>query len=236
MRGVDLTMYLRAVGLLVRNPSIIVVPLLMGVIGVFVSLVIDGSGGILGDLTAQLASLAVLLLNLFGFGAATIMADQAWRRGRASFDDGWAEARRKSGDILIASIGFSFVLFIATIAGGFLGSFGLVLVAIAAVFLIYTIPSAAIGGVPGGAAIQVSIERARAYPVPTVIVAIVSLAAYALLGPLVAPFFVRVAVLAGSGLFGVVYSLLNALVQAVIDAYIALIVSKTYVDISFGRY
>src|SRR5476651_461754 len=82
----------------------------------------------------------------------------------------------------MASFGFTFVLYIARLVGAFFGPFGVLLIAAAVVFLIYTIPAAAIGGVPGGAALQVSIERARANPLPTIIVTIVSLAVYFLFG------------------------------------------------------
>jgi hypothetical protein len=231
-RGVDLTIYGRAFVLLARNPSIIVVPLLMGLVGVFSSLLFGGDTNPIGMLTSGLAGYVVLLLNLFGFATAIILGDQAWRRGRASFDDGWTEARRKAGDILMAAVGYTFVLFIAQYAARILGAFGLLLILAAVVFLIYTIPAAAIGGVPGGASIQVSIDRVRAYPVPSVIVAIVAVAAYFYL-PL---FFIEV--LQNLGItFGnvLIWQLLHALAQSIAVAYVALVVGKTYTDISFGR-
>lgn len=222
-------MYVRALGLLVRNPAIAVVPLLMGLAGVVLTLVLAAAAnGPLGQLTVSLGQFAVLLMNLFGFGAATIMGDQAWRRGRTSFDDGWADARRKAGDILMASFGFTFVLYIAQFVGAIFGPFGLLLIAAAVVFLIYTIPAAAIGGVPGGASLQVSIERARANPLPTIIVTIVSLAAYFLFG---LAFQLFLAEQLGESIFSTV---LGSIVQAIGIAYIALVVGKTYTDVSLG--
>jgi hypothetical protein len=232
LRNLDLLLYVRALGLLVRNPSIIVVPLLMNVVGVFIGQIGGGAGGgILGGLT----SLLVLLLDLFAFGAACIIADTAWRRGRSSFDDGWNEARRKGGEILTAALGFTFVLFLpqfaATLFGGAIAN---VLIAVAIYFLIYTVPAAAIGGIPGGAALQVSIERVRANPLPTILVVVVSVAALflsfqslALFASVLAPTsFVSYVLLA---------ALLSALVQAIAVGYIALVVTKTYTGISFGR-
>lgn len=230
LRNLDPVIYLRALGLLVRNPSIIVVPLLMGVVGVFVGQIGGTGGGILGGLT----SLLILLLNMFAFGAACIIADMAWRRGRASFDDGWNEARRKGGEILTAAMGFTFVLYLAQFAGTLVGALANILLAVAIYFLIYTIPAAAIGGVPGGAALQISIERARYHPLPTIVVTVVSVAAL-FLGSLLMPFLTPL--LAGSSFasYALLAALLGAVVQAIAVGYIALIVTKTYSDISFGR-
>ncbi len=230
-------MYLRAFGLFARNPSIVVVPLLMGVVGVFVAEIGGdaGGGGIFGGLTAGIMSLLIRLLNMFAFGTACIIADMAWRRGRASFDEGWTEARRKGGDILYASMGFIFVLYLASFAGSLVGPLATILVAVAIYFLIYTIPAAAIGGVPGGAALQVSIERARYNPVPTIIVAVVSVAAFLYLDVLLAPLFARLLTPVAFGSQGLIAALLSAVVQAIAVGYIALIVTKTYSDISFGR-
>src|ERR1700730_6678333 len=110
--------YAAAVPLLLRNPSIIVIPLLMAVIGVLVGLALaPSSGGIAGGLTAGLGGFLVILLELFGLGAACVIADDAWRHGRASFDDGWNEARRRGGEILFAALGMTFVFLVAQYAG-----------------------------------------------------------------------------------------------------------------------
>jgi hypothetical protein len=231
LRGLDLMMYVRALVLLVRNPSIIVVPLLMGVVGVFIGQIGGGSGGgIIGGLT----QLLIILLDLFAFGAACIIADAAWRRGRASFDDGWNEARRKGGEILTAAMGFTFVIYLAQFAGTLIGVLANVLLAVALYFLIYTIPAAAIGGVPGGAALQISIERARYHPLPTIVVAIVSVAVY-LLSTLLMPYFTPLLAQTSFASLNLVAALFGAVVQSIAVGYIALIVTKTYADISFGR-
>jgi hypothetical protein len=237
LRNLDLLMYLRAFGLLVRNPSIIVVPLLMGVVGVFVSQIggDTGGGGVVGDLTGGITQLLVLLLKMFAFGTACIIADMAWRRGRASFDDAWTDARRKGGEILTASLGFTFVLYVAAFAGSLIGPLAPVLIAGALYFLIYTIPAATIGGVPGGAALQVSIERARNNVLPTIIVAVVSVAAFLYLNVLLAPLFTLLLAPLSFASLNLLAALFGAIVQAIAVGYIALVVTKTYSDISFGR-
>lgn len=236
LRGLDLMMYLRAFGLLARNPSIVVVPLLMGIVGVFVSqLGGEQGGGILGSLTGGIMSLLILLLKMFAFGTACIIADAAWRRGRASFDESWNEARRKGGEILTASLGFTFVLYAAGYAGSLVGPLAPILLAVAIYFLIYTIPAAAIGGVPGGAAIQISIERARYNPLPTIVVTIVSVAAFLYLSFLLGPLFFALLAPVTFASVTLLGGLLSAVVQAIAVGYIALIVTKTYADVSFGR-
>jgi hypothetical protein len=237
LRNLDLLMYVRAFGLFVRNPSIIVVPLLMGVIGVFFAQIGggDAGGGVVGGLTSGLMSLLILLLKMFAFGTACIIADMAWRRGRASFDDGWNEARRKGGEILTAAMGFTFVLYLASYAGTLVGPLTPVLLAVAIYFLIYTIPAAAIGGVPGGAALQVSIERARYNPLPTIIVAVVSVVAFLYLGVLLGPLFSLLLEQMSFASVNLLAALFEAIVQAIAVGYIALVVTKTYSDISFGR-
>ena len=123
LAGIDLTIYPRALLLLVTNPSIILVPLLMAVIAVLMSRVLSpGSGMGLAGITAGIGGLIALLLELFGLGTACIIADSAWRHGRASFDDGWTEARRRGGDILTSAIFFSLILGVAQYAGALLGA------------------------------------------------------------------------------------------------------------------
>jgi hypothetical protein len=236
LRNLDLLMYLRAFGLFARNPSIVVVPLLMGVVGVFVGQIGgDSGGGFLGGITSGITSLLILLLKMFAFGTACIIADMAWRRGRASFDDSWNEARRKGGEILTASMGFVFVLYLASFAGTLVGPLSPILVAVAIYFLIYTIPAAAIGGVPGGAALQVSIERARYNPLPTIIVTVVSVAAFLYLEVLLAPLFTLLLAPLSFASLNLLAALFGAIVQAIAVGYIALVVTKTYADLSFGR-
>ncbi len=232
--GVDLSVYVKAVPLLVRNPSIVVVPLLMAVIGVLLRLVMVPYGGGIGGLTGQLASFIVILLELFGLGAACIIADDAWRHGRASFDRGWSEARIRGGDILYAALGFTLLLSVAQYAGSLIGPLALVLMVVVVVFLIWVIPAAAIGGVPGAASIQTSIDRVRGAPFAAVTAAIVTVALLFIGVPLLAGYL-------GGWLFPLMGGsvipelLLSALLQGIAAGYVALILAKTYADAAFGR-
>lgn len=230
---VDLTVYAKAVPLLVRNPAIVVVPLLMAVIGVLLQLVMVPYGGGINGLTGQLASFIARLLELFGLGAACIMADDAWRHGRASFDNGWIEARRRGGDILYGAFGLILIGWVASYAGSLIGPLGIVLFVLAAVFLVWVIPAASVGGVPGGAAIQVSIDRVRGAPLAAVIAAVVSIAVLGLGVPILGAYLGGwLLPLTGASIIPAL--LINALVQAMGSAYVALILTKTYTDAAFG--
>ena len=232
--GLDLSVYAKAVPLLLRNPAIVVVPVLMAVIGVFLQLTMLSSygGGALGTLTGQLASFIVILLELFGLGAACVIADDAWRHGRASFEQGWAEARNRGGDILFASLGFTLLLSVAQYAGSLLGPLAIALMVAVIVFLIWTIPAAAVGGVPGGAAIQVSIDRVRGAPLPAVIAAVVAVALLAIGVPFLSVYLSSAIPLLHGNL--IVNLLVSALLQGIAVAYVALILTKTYTEAAFG--
>lgn len=224
----DFTVYVRALGVLARNPTVIVLPLLAGVIGVLVGQLSDlGGGGLLASLTTFL----LLLIQLFALGVAIIIGDMGWRRGSASFDDAWQDARNKGRDILFAAFGFTFVLSIAQMAGQLLGgTIGLILLALAAYALVYTIAAASIGGIPGGAAISVSIERVRGAPMTAAVLTVVSLVlmlyvahnldyllfeALGVTSPLIA-------------------SLLDALIQSIVTGYVAIVMAKVYTDVAFS--
>jgi hypothetical protein len=230
---VDLSVYAKAVPLLVRNPVIVVVPLLMAVIGVLLQLtMMSYGGGAMGSLTGRLASFIANLLELFGLGAACIIADDAWRHGRASFEKGWAEARIRGGDILFAAVGFTLLLWVAQYAGSLLGPLALALTVLVVVFLVWTIPAAAIGGVPGGAAIQVSIDRVRGAPLPAVIAAVAGVLVLWIGVPLLSAYLSAWVPLLRASL--IANLLVSALLQGVAVGYMALILAKTYTDAAFG--
>lgn len=235
--GIDLGVYVAAVPLLLRNPSIIVVPLLMAVIGATISMMLTPGGGIVGAATAGLGGLLSTLLELFGLGAACIIADDAWRHGRASFERGWTEAGRRGGEILFTAIGITLLVWVAQYAAGLLGFIpfvGLLLLAAVAVFLIWAIPAAAVGGVPGGAAIQISIDRVRANPVPAALVAVVYVALVVIAAPLAAVSLASV-VLPYAGGFTIAGVLILVLLKAIALGYVALVMTKTYNDASYAR-
>lgn len=233
LSGVDLGVYVKALPLLVRNPSIILVPLLMGVAAILIGLVLAPTGGgLVGYASSGIAGMIVILLQLFGLGAACIIADDAWRRGRASFDNGWTEARRRAGDILFTALGITFIFAIVSYAGMLLGILVLLLMAVAFFFLIWAIPAVAVGGLGGGEAIQVSIDRVRANPLSAALTAVaVALVTFgASVGSAMLTGYVALHL--GGGL---VNGVIGALVQAIGDGYIALIITKTYTDASFTR-
>jgi hypothetical protein len=230
--GIDVGAYGKAFVLLARNPSLILAPLLMGFASVLVGLVLP-SGGPLGGLNAGIGQFISFMLAAFGLSVALIQADAAWRYGRAPFDAAWEESRRKLPEILMAAIGFNFVLFVALYAGNFLGEVGTILIGLVAIFFfIYTLPAAAIGGVPGGAALQVALERARAAPVSTAAVVVVSMLAYGVIPTIVTATLLPLVISLG------IYSsalaqMVGALVQSVAAAYVALALSKAYNDIAY---
>lgn len=234
--GVDLGLYLRAVPLLARNPSIIVIPLLMAVIGVLAGMLFSGGMTPFSAPTMGIASLILFLLQLFGLGAACVIADDAWRHGRASFDRGWTETQRRGGDILFAALGVGLVIslgqYVATILGALIA---LVLQAAIALFLLWAIPAAAVGGVPGGAALQVSVDRVRANFPSAAIAVIVSLVLVYYVVPLVDSLLVAWLVPYVAGYATLSVSLLYALLSAIAYGYVALVLTKTYTDASFTR-
>src|SRR6185312_13943207 len=171
---IDLGTYLLAIPLLLRNPELMAVPLLSGIVGVALARFLSASADILG-----LGQLIQFLLDAFALAVSIILADMAWRRGRGSFDDAWTDARRKAGDILLTAIGLNFIIFVADFAGRFLGTyFEIGLDVIAIFFMIFALPAVAIGGIPGGAALQISIDRVRQAPVPAGILTVVFLVLY----------------------------------------------------------
>lgn len=234
---VDLGVYARAFVLLVRNPQIVLGPLAASLILVLLFLLMPGEGdGFVSMVNSGIAGLVSQLVSSFGLAVAIIVADGAWRRGRAPFDAAWDDARRRAGDILIAAIGFSFVLYVAGLVGSILPVVGsLVLMLVALFFFVYTLPAAAIGGIPGGASLQISLERARANPLPTLLVTALYVVAFffapALIASALAPAIVKVSAIAPN----VVPAIVSAVIRAVVSSYLALVLAKTYADISFGR-
>ncbi len=130
----------------------------------------------------------IQLVYLWAFGVAIIQANNIWRTGRGSFDEAWEEGRAKFGAIALAAIGFQFVVWAASFIGSYLGAAGLALAAIAAFFLIYTIPSAAIGGIPGSLAISASIRGVRAQPIGSIVLAVVFFAIWYVAVPIALPY------------------------------------------------
>jgi len=236
---VDLLAYVRAFGLFARNPQIALAPLLAAVAQVLLFMVMpaDAGGGFLGSANSSLAALAAQLIASFGLAVALIVAETAWRRGRAPFDDAWNDARRKLGSILLAAIGFNFIVYVAGLIGGLLGPIGaIVLTLLAYGFFIYTIPAAAIGGLPGAAALNGAFERAQRTVLATALVTALYIFAFTIAPTLIISGLSPV--LLGTSIFasGVVLSLIVAVVKALITGYVALVLAKMYDDASYGRF
>lgn len=236
--SVDFGAYLRAFGLYARNPWLLVAPLLAGLAGALLTMVFSQpSPGPLGGLTAGLTGLFVQLLDAFGLAVSLVVADTAWRRGRAPFGDAWEEARRKAGDILMAAIGYTFIVYVAGLVGSFVGNYGaLALTAVAAFFFIYTIPAAAIGGIPGGAALQVSIERVQRSYANTFVLGIVFVAFTALFPVIWQYAALGLASLSDLFASNAVVQIVGTTIKAIGLGYLALVMAKAYNDASYGRH
>jgi hypothetical protein len=224
---IDFSVYVRGFAVFARNPTVIVLPLLAGVCATLVNMIspVDGGGFIAG-----ITLFIITLLKLFALGVSVIIADQGWRRGAASFDDGWQEARRKGSDIIMAAFGLTFILNIAQYAGTILGgTISLILLAIATYGLIYVIPAAAIGGIPGGAAINVSIERVRSAPMAAALLTVVTLVLFFYISGLVFP-----ALIAALGVTSALIAvLIHVVIEAILMGYVAVVMAKVYNDVAF---
>ena len=132
---------------------------------------------------------------------------------------------------MIASIGFYFLIYVAGYLGAFTGSplLQIVLELVVAFFLIYTIPAAAIGGMPGNFAIGASFRAVRANVIGAALLAIVFVVLWVLL-----PQFLVSHIGIGLGVIG--YELVLAAVKAIVLAIPAFPFAKQYDDVAFRGY
>jgi hypothetical protein len=223
---IDFLIYLRAFAVFARNPTVIVLPLLAGLIGVLVAQVSDVGGS---SLLSTITSFLVFLVELFALGVAVIIGDMGWRRGSASFDDAWQEARTKGRDILFAAFGFTFVFSIAQYTTTIIGNLGIILMALAVYALIFTIPAAAIGGIPGGAAISVSIERVKGAPMASALLTVVTLVLLFYVGQFIDLWIVSVTGIESP----LIARIVGAVVNSILTGYVAIVMAKVYSDVSF---
>ncbi len=221
---IDLLSYVRALPALVRHPSILAMPLLAAVIDMAVSRWSSAFTDPLGGFGSGIVGMIVQIVYLFAFGVAVIQANNIQRGFRGGFDDAWEEAKRKAGGILLAAIGFQFLVYVAAYIGSILGStIGFVLQLVAYFFLILTIPAAAIGGLPGGLAISGSIRAVRANPLACVVLAVVFVVLFVLLPAFLVQYFTN----------EITLNLAIAAIRAIVLAYLAFPFSATYDDIAF---
>jgi hypothetical protein len=226
-------MYAAAIGLLVRHPIVVIAPFAMSLAGVILQMLTPDRSSDPLAAGATLTGFLELLLDSFGLGVSLIIADTVWRRGHASFDTAWAEARRKAGDIFFAAIGVSFVTAIGQYAGQIFASWilSVALTLFAAYFLIYAIPAAAIGGIPGFATLQSSIDRVQRSYLPTFALFTVAVIVYFIAPQAAHALFTQVA----PPIFFSSHApdlIVMALLRAVAVGYISYVLSKQYGAIS----
>jgi hypothetical protein len=222
-------MYFKAIPLMLRHPVVFVVPLLAAVVDVAIKAMQGVFTDPFGGYGASIFQMVVQIIYLFSFGSAIILANNVWRNAYRGFDDAWEESRRKAGGIILAAIGFQFVIYVAGYLGQLVGNTGqIALEIVAAIFLIFTIPAAAIGGLPGALAISGSFRAVRTNPVAAVILGLVFVALWSFVpvavGPLVATYL-------SSNV--TIYDLVMALVNAIVLGYLAFPFAKLYDDTAF---
>lgn len=225
--NVNLAIYGQAFVYLVRNPSILALPLLAAIIDMFVSYWSTLFTDPLGGAGAGLFQFAIQIVYLFAFGGAVIQANNIARGHRGGFDEAWEETRRKAGGILLAAVGFQFVTFAAAYIGQFLGVglLSLALQLIAYFFLILTIPAAAIGGLPGGLALSGSIRAVRANWPACIVLAVVFVALW-----IFAPQYLLIPLAP----YGVIPTMIGiAAFRAIALAYLAFPFAVTYDETAF---
>ncbi len=224
---VDFGIYLRGLGLLLRHPATVVVPLLAALVSVLLAqlgqLFTDPFGSAGGGIVSFVQQLAFG----FAFGVATLYANDLQRGYKTSFDSVWSEAVGKAGAILMATIGFVFVISVAATVGSLFGAIGVYgLQLVAALFLIYTIPAGAISGLSGPLAISASIHAVREHPARAIVLAIVFVLLWGVLPQLV---IYRMLTITSNPLL---YQVIPAVVQALAFAYLAFPFAKNYDDVA----
>ena len=228
-RGLDLAMYGRALPLFARNLGVLFPPLVATLIAVGLNYFSGWFFAASGGAGAPLIGLLIMVLYGFAFAVSVIFADDAWRHERAHLVAAWDDARRKATNILLAVIGFLFLVWIARTIGAMSGSniASLALGALAVWAFIYAIPAAAIGGTPGSVALSASLQAAKRQPPATAILVIVSLIVWAGLTVYATDYL---------PFYGIGYEIAAALLKAIALGYIALIVAKQYSELAFRPY
>lgn len=223
----DWKLYFEALPLYARNLGVILYPLLAAAIGLGITYFGNWVSAPSGFALNPIFGYIILIIEGFGFALAVIFADDAWRHGRASLRATWDQGRKRAGDILLAIIGFYFLVYVAGLIGGFLGFpyLSLVLTVLAVWAFLYSIPAAAIGGIPAGGAFSASLQAARRHPLSTAVLTIVSYGVWIGL--------TQYALNAIGGYLGVGYDAAQVLLTAIALGYIALIIARQYADLAF---
>jgi len=224
--GLDWKMYFEALPLYARNLGVLLFPLIAAGIGLGLTYAEGPPFNPIAGARDPIIGFIIQVIYGYGFALAVIFADDAWRHGRGNLRGTWDQARSKAGSIIIAIIGFLFLIYVAGLIGNIFGPIlSLALTVLAVWAFIYTIPAAAVGGIPGGAALSASLQAARRHPLATAILTIVSYGVYRALTDF--------ALNAIGGYMGVGYDAAQVLLTAIAIGYIALIIARQYADLAF---
>lgn len=228
--GIDAATYVQAIPLYARNLGVLLPPLLAAVIGVGLDYLSGSLFAAVGGAGGGIFRFITLLIEGYAFAISVIFADDAWRHGRGNLRAAWHHARSRAGDIFITVMGFLFLTYVAGLVGSIVGPIGsYVLTALAVWAFLYSIPSAAIGGVPAGGAFSVSLRTARRYPLATAVLAVVSVVVY-----------IGLTVYALQAIAGYLslpaYFAAQILLAAIALGYIAIILAKQYADFAIRGY
>jgi hypothetical protein len=227
LQRIDFMVYIRALELYFRNPVIALAPLAANALSIPLIRFGPTAGGIVGLLT--------LLIQLFALGVAVIAADFTWRYKKARMSQAWFEAKRKISDILLASLGLTFVIFLPSLLSGFLGAFVILLQAVAFIFVIYAIPAAAIGGIPGQAALQVSVDKTQANPATTIVLFIVCYMIYNAAPLMDSSIYSMFSTAIPVAYALIIAAVISAITHAFVLGYIALLLARVYYETAYGR-
>lgn len=223
---IDWKLYFEALPLYARNLGVLLYPLIAAGIGLGITYLGNWFSAPTGFALMGIFNFVIQVIYGFGFALAVIFADDAWRHNRGNLRATWDQGRKRAGDILLAIVGFYFILYVAGIIGNIFGGYGGLILTIVAVWaFIYSIPAAAIGGIPAGGAFSASLQSARRHPLATAILAIVSYGVWVGL--------TRFAMDAISGYLGAGYDVAQVLLTAIALGYIALIIARQYADLAF---
>ena len=224
--GLDWKLYVEALPVYARNLGVLLYPLIAAIIGLGIGYLGAWLSAPMGYAILGIFTYIALVIEGYGFALAVIFADDAWRHNRGNLRAAWEQGRRRAGDIFIAIIGFFFLVYVAGLIGNIGGPYiALALTVVAVWAFIYSIPAAAIGGIPAGGAFSASLQSARRHPVATAVLTIVSYGVWIGL--------TRYALDAIGGYMGVGYDAAQVLLSAIALGYIALIVARQYAALAF---
>lgn len=224
--GLDWKLYFEALPLYARNLGVLLYPLIAAAIGLGVNYLGLWLSAPMGFGIMGIFTYIALIIEGYGCALAIIFADDAWRHGRGNLRNAWEQGARRAGNIFLAIIGFYFLVYVAGLIGGIGGPYiSLALTVVAVWAFIYSIPAAAIGGIPAGGVFSASLQSARRHPVATAVLAIVSYGVWIAL--------TRYALNAIGGYMGAGYDAASVLLAAIALGYIALILARQYADLAF---